>query len=87
MGHFRADKTHDTLDRLGSITVPTLITSGQMDHQVPTRYGLQVHERIPHAELHVFEGPRSSHIAFHEMPEEWNAFTLTWLGGHTGRPG
>ncbi|MDE0234478.1 MAG: alpha/beta hydrolase [bacterium] len=84
MGHFWADKTHDALDRLARITVPTLITSGEMDHQVPTRYGQQVHRRIPHSELHVFEGPRSSHIAFHEMPEEWNAFTLEWMRGHTG---
>ena len=85
MGHFRADKTHDTLDRLGRITVPTLITSGQMDHQVPTRYGLEVRSRIPHSELHVFEGPHSRHIAFHEMPEEWNAFTLEWMRSRSSR--
>lgn len=86
MGHFWADKTHDTLDRLGAITVPTLITSGEMDHQVPTRYGLEVHERIPRSQMHVFSGPRSSHIAFHEMPQEWNAFTLAFMQGHTGLP-
>ena len=85
MGHFRADKTHDTLDRLGRITVPTLITSGQMDHQVPTRYGREVHQRIPHSVLHVFSGPQSSHIAFHEMPEEWNAFTLEWMSSRSSR--
>ena len=66
--------------------VPTLITSGEMDHQVPTRYGRQVHSRIPHSFMHVFTGPRSSHIAFHEMPEEWNAFTLEWMKGQTRRP-
>ena len=85
MGHFWADKTHDALDRLARITVPTLITSGEMDHQVPTRYGREVHRRIPHSDLHVFGGPRSSHIAFHEMPEEWNAFTLEWMKDQTGR--
>jgi pimeloyl-ACP methyl ester carboxylesterase len=62
--------------------VPTLVTSGEVDWQVPTRYGREVHRRIPGAELHVFQGPQSSHIAFHEMPDEWNRFTLAWLDAH-----
>lgn len=79
LGHFHADKHHDTLDRLGSISVPTLVTSGEVDWQVPTRYGREVHRRIPGALLHIFTGPLSSHIAFSEMPDEWNRFTLDWL--------
>ncbi len=79
LGHIHADKTHDALDRLGSIEVPTLITSGEMDWQVPTRYGLEVQQAIPGSTMHVFRGPHSSHIAFHEMVDEWNAFTLGWL--------
>lgn len=83
MGHFHADKTHDALDRLGGISVPTLITSGEVDWQVPTRYGLAVQRRIPGATMHVFTGPHASHIAFHEMADEWNDFTLGWLRRHT----
>ena len=79
LGHFHADKTHDALDRLGSIEVPTLITSGEVDWQVPTRYGLEVQRAIEGSTMHVFRGPHSSHIAFHEMVAEWNAFTLGWL--------
>ena len=79
LGHFHADKTHDALGRLGSIDVPTLITSGEVDWQVPTRYGLDVQRAIPGSTMHVFRGPHSSHIAFHEMVDEWNAFTLGWL--------
>ncbi len=79
LGHFHADKTHDALQRLSSIAVPTLITSGEVDWQVPIRYGLEVHERISGSTMHVFGGPHSSHIAFHEMAEEWNRFTLGWL--------
>lgn len=79
MGHFHADKTHDTLDRLETIAAPTLITSGEMDWQVPTRYGLDVQRKIPGATMHVFRGPNSSHIAFYEMADEWNEFTLAWL--------
>jgi hypothetical protein len=29
--------------------------------------------------MHVFTGPASSHIAFYEMADEWNDFTLGWL--------
>ena len=79
LGHFHADKTHNTLDRLGNIDAPTLVTSGEMDWQVPTRYGLIVQNEIPGAEMHVFQGPNSSHIAFAEMTNEWNDFTLRWL--------
>lgn len=82
LGHFHADKTHDALDRLHRIQVPTLITSGEVDWQVPTRYGLEVQRRIPGSTMHVFTGPASSHIAFHEMAEEWNLFTLSWLRRH-----
>ena len=83
LGHFHADKTHDALDRLHRIQVPTLITSGEVDWQVPTRYGLEVQRRIPGSTMHVFTGPASSHIAFHEMAEEWNHFTLSWLRRHS----
>ena len=82
MGHFHADQTHDTLDRLHEISVPTLITSGEVDWQVPTRYGLEVQRRIPGSTLHLFTGPAASHIAFVEMADEWNAFTLAWLKRH-----
>lgn len=79
LGHFHADKTHDTLDRLHRVHVPTLVTSGEMDWQVPTRYGLAVLAAIPGADWHCFTGPHSSHIAFIEMADEWNAVTLRWL--------
>jgi pimeloyl-ACP methyl ester carboxylesterase len=85
LGHFHADKTHDTLERLGSIAVPTLVTSGEVDWQVPARYGREVHRRIPGAEFHLFTGPLSSHIAFSEMPDEWNQFTLDWLARAAAR--
>ena len=87
LGHFHADKTHDALDRLASIAVPTLITSGEVDWQVPTRYGLEVQRAIVGSAMHVFRGPHSSHIAFHEMAEEWNAFTLGWLDRQSASAG
>jgi pimeloyl-ACP methyl ester carboxylesterase len=79
LGHLHADLTHDALHRLHAIAVPTLITSGEVDWQVPLRYGRAVQERIPGSRLHVFAGPRSSHCAFVEMPGEFNACTLAFL--------
>jgi pimeloyl-ACP methyl ester carboxylesterase len=79
LGHFHADKTHDTLDRLDQLRVPTLITCGQCDVQVPQRYGRQVAERIPGAAWHLFRGPRASHLACMEMAEEFNRVGMEFL--------
>jgi pimeloyl-ACP methyl ester carboxylesterase len=81
-GQFEADRTHNTLDRLHWIKAPTLVTSGEMDWQVPTRYGIEVCERIPGAIMHVFRGPCSSHMALSEMAEVFNAVTLDFLRRH-----
>jgi pimeloyl-ACP methyl ester carboxylesterase len=56
-----------------------LITSGEVDWQVPTRYGRAVHERVAGSKLHVFTGPYSSHMAFVEMADEFNRLTLDFL--------
>lgn len=85
LGHLNADLHHDTLDRLPSIGVPTLITVGEYDANTPPRYGWEVYERIPNAKMHVFRGPQASHLANVEMAEEFNAVTLNFLQQHTGR--
>jgi pimeloyl-ACP methyl ester carboxylesterase len=79
LGHCHADKTHDTLDRLDGIAVPTLVTCGEQDGQVPQRYGRQVVERIPRARWHLFTGPSASHLACLEMPEAFNNLCLEFL--------
>ena len=78
-GHLHADREHDALERLHTISVPTLITSGELDWMVPTRYGREVQERIAGSRLHVFEGPHSSHLAFVEMAEAFNTVTRAFL--------
>lgn len=83
LGHFHADKAHDSLDRLVEIKVPVVVTSGELDWQVPTRYGMEVQRAIPGSTMHVFTGPSSSHLAFYEMSEEWNEFTLAWMQRHS----
>ena len=42
---------HDTLDRLGAIRVPTLVTVGTEDILVPPAFSREVHARIPGADL------------------------------------
>ena len=79
LGHLHADLTHDALDRLDRIRARTLITSGEMDWQVPARYGQAVHERIPESRFHLFTGRHSSHMAFFEMAAEFNELTLAFL--------
>ena len=83
LGHIHADQTHHTIDRLGTIRTPTLITSGELDWQVPTRLGRAVHQAIADSELHIFRGPHSSHSAFVEMADDFNQLTLDWLRTHS----
>jgi pimeloyl-ACP methyl ester carboxylesterase len=79
LGHLHADRHHDTLDRLGAISCPTLVTAGENDRQLPPRYGRAVAERIPGADFHLFRGPRSGHLVHFEMRDEFDRVTLDWL--------
>lgn len=79
LGQIHADVAHDALDRLASIRVPVLITSGELDYLVPASLGREVGARLPHAQFHLFTGPRSSHAACLEMAAEFNALTLEFL--------
>lgn len=79
LGHIHADKKHDTRDRLGDIRCPVLVTAGEMDCQVPPRYGRAVADAIPGARFHLFTGPHASHLACVEMADEFNRVTLDWL--------
>jgi len=83
LGHIHADKTHDALDRLKEIDCPVLVTAGEMDIQVPPRYGREVAENIRGADFHLFTGPTASHLSCLEMTEEFNRVTLDWLRPHS----
>jgi pimeloyl-ACP methyl ester carboxylesterase len=82
LGQIHADLTHESLDRLGAIHCPTLVTAGEVDIQVPPRLGRDVHRAIPGAEWHLFTGPRASHLACLEMSAEFNRVTLEFLARH-----
>jgi pimeloyl-ACP methyl ester carboxylesterase len=64
-------RTHDTLDRLPAIAVPTLVLAGELDIITPPRLGRVVAEAIPGAVFEVLPG--EAHQPFQEVPEEFNA--------------
>ena len=79
IGQLRADAVHDALDRLGSITTPTLVTIAQHDVCTPPAYGRAVADAIPEARVVCFEGPHASHCALWEMAADFNKVTMEFL--------
>ncbi len=77
VGHYDADIEHHTRGRLERIKVPTLITYGTLDQATLPAYNQAVHEQIPGAELHVFDG--AGHLTFSELPDEFAEVTLAFL--------
>jgi len=73
---------HDTLDRLGTIKTPTLITVGEDDILVPPAFSREIHARIPGAELVTIPG--AGHVHFLEQPDAFNAAMLGFLAKHAG---
>jgi pimeloyl-ACP methyl ester carboxylesterase len=80
-----ADIAHDTLDRLGQITAPTLVVAGEQDLLTPPWHGTQVAEAIPGARLEMFTGPGSSHALGVERAEEFLPLVADFLAEHPVR--
>jgi pimeloyl-ACP methyl ester carboxylesterase len=76
---FDADLVHDSLDRLGNITVPTLVIAGEKDLITPPAEGHAVANAIPGARLEMFTGPGASHAVMLERPEEFLAVVGSFL--------
>jgi pimeloyl-ACP methyl ester carboxylesterase len=72
---------HDTLDRLGDITCPTLILAGGRDPICSRTATAWMSERIPNSRTEIFED--SSHFFLLEEPERFMSVMLEWLGEHT----
>ena len=65
-----ADLAHDTLDRLGGITAPTLVIVGEQDLLTPPWQARAVAEAIPDARFELVTGPGSSHGLHIERPDD-----------------
>ncbi|RFA20549.1 alpha/beta fold hydrolase [Subtercola boreus] len=60
---------HDALDRIGSITVPTLVLAGDEDILIPVRLSQRLHEAIPGSRWATTPG---GHACLWESPEPFN---------------
>ena len=69
--------SHDALDRLGALTCPTLITVGEDDVLLPTRFAREIAERVPHAELRIVR--EVGHMWCWEKPAEFNELALDFI--------
>jgi len=74
-----ADLVHDTADRLGQVSAPTLVVAGERDIVTPPRHGRAVAEAISDARLEVLTGPGSSHAVGLERAEEFVPLVLGFL--------
>ena len=63
--------SHDLIDELYRISVPTLVLAGGLDIATPPRYGKEAADAIPGAVFEVW--PAEAHQPFQEVPEAFNA--------------
>jgi L-proline amide hydrolase len=72
-------KSWSVEDRLGQITVPTLVVAGEFDEATPATWKPFV-DRIPDTREHVFAG--ASHCTHLEQPPEFRAVIASFLTEH-----
>jgi pimeloyl-ACP methyl ester carboxylesterase len=71
---------HDTTDRLGQITVPSLVLAGAADILIPVALSRRLHEGIPGSE---WATTRGGHGCVWEHPAEFNQACLAFLEKHS----
>jgi pimeloyl-ACP methyl ester carboxylesterase len=81
-GQSEARRLHDTLDRLPSITVPTLVIVRTQDRIIKPASSEIIAAKIPNAKLVKVEG--GSHYLSLEMKRIFNREVLTFLRSDTG---
>ena len=77
-----ADLAHDTLDRLGQITAPTLVVVGEQDLLTPHWQAKAVADAIPGARYEFVTGPGSSHGLHIERPDDLVRLVTGFLDDH-----
>jgi 3-oxoadipate enol-lactonase len=73
----RALQELDTLDRLSSITAPTLLIPGELDQAFPANVSRTIQSRIKNAQLELLR--RAAHIGNVERPHEFNEILFKFL--------
>ncbi len=74
---WNAGATFDSVDRIASISVPTLIMHGDQDRVVPVGNAHMIAGRLPEAELRIFQG--GGHLVHIEQSELYNRTVLDFL--------
>lgn len=69
--------TGDLRDRVGEVTVPTLIIAGEVDRSTPPSDAAWLHERISPSRMEVIAG--CAHLPNLEKPAEYSALLGEWL--------
>lgn len=72
-------RTHDTTDRLGTLSVPALVLAGEEDILIPVRLSRQLHALVPGAEWATTTG---GHACMWEHPAAFNKTYLDYLSRH-----
>jgi pimeloyl-ACP methyl ester carboxylesterase len=71
---------HDTIDRLGRISAPALLTVGDADIFTPLRLSEEIHRRMPGSQMEVFNG--WGHAHHWEDLTRFNRVTTEFLLAH-----
>jgi pimeloyl-ACP methyl ester carboxylesterase len=66
LGDFRACDAFDVRERLGDISVPTLVIGGKDDRLTPPKFSEYLREHIPNARLLLVE--EAGHMVMLEQP-------------------
>lgn len=69
----------DVFDRLGEITLPTMVLAGRFDECVP-EHAWEMHQRIPGSRFELFES--SAHMPFIEEPDKFDSVMRDFLRAH-----
>ncbi|HYT90241.1 MAG TPA: alpha/beta hydrolase [Gemmataceae bacterium] len=75
-----ATSRHDALNRVAQIRCPVLVLAGEEDTVCPPRYGMQLKERLPQAQLVVVPGV--GHAMPFEDPARFTALLAGFLADH-----
>ena len=72
------------LDRLHTLTIPTLVVWGECDYVLPAFHARAAVDRLPHGRLSLFTD--CGHLPHVERPDQFAAVLIEWLTEHEDRP-
>jgi 3-oxoadipate enol-lactonase len=77
-----ARRHHDSFERLSRLTMPVLVAGGRHDGIAPPENQAALAERIPGAELRMYDG---GHLFLLQDPAAWGEI-VDWIGAPAPEP-